>query len=61
MDIDIMKPVTRDPDSALYIREWSGGLLAGGYEPNALTCFYKEIPDKFEFELLDENCDQFSK
>ena len=61
MEIDSTMPVTRDYDSFTYIREWSGGLLAGGFEPNPLSCFHEKIPEKFEFQLLEENWEQFSK
>ena len=62
MGIDRMMPVTRFHDAQIYAREWSGGgLLMGGFEPNAMSCFYKDgIPDKFEFQLLEENWDHFS-
>ena len=57
-----MMPVTRYHDASIYAREWSGGgLLVGGFEPNAISCFYKEgIPDKFEFQLLEEDWEHFS-
>eukprot|EP00111_Clytia_hemisphaerica_P024731 TCONS_00072897-protein len=58
-NVDTMMPVTRDYDSFAYMREWSGGLMAGGFEPNPLPCFHDKIPEKFEFQLLDENWDQF--
>lgn len=32
-------PVFRDPDSYTYFREWSGGLIAGGFEPKCKPCF----------------------
>ena len=35
--------------------------MAGGFEPNPLPCFHDKIPEKFEFQLLDENWEQFSK
>lgn len=55
-----MLPVLRDYDAYIYIREWSGGLLAGGFEPIGKPCFYeKGVPDKFEFQLLQEDWDQF--
>ena len=56
-----MLPVLRDGASHIYIREWSGGLMAGGFEPVAKPCFYKGIPEKFEFQLLPEDWDQFGK
>ena len=57
--INPMLPVTRDYDRYTYCREWSGGLLAGGFEPNAQGTFFNGIPDKFQFQLLEENWDQF--
>ena len=54
-----MMPVTRDYDAHTYTREWSGGLLAGGFETNAKACFYKKIPNNFEFQLLEEDWNHF--
>ena len=31
--IDSETPVMRDPDAYTYFREWSGGLMVGGFEP----------------------------
>eukprot|EP00111_Clytia_hemisphaerica_P017980 TCONS_00053215-protein len=58
-NVDPMMPVTRDHDGHLYFREWSGGLMAGGFEPDAMSCFYEGIPGKFEFQLLEEDWDHF--
>jgi len=53
-------PVVRDPDGWLYFREWSGGLLAGSFEPTPKPCFQRGlVPDKFEFSLLDNDWDHF--
>ncbi|GFR74605.1 pyruvate dehydrogenase phosphatase regulatory subunit, mitochondrial [Elysia marginata] len=57
--VDPMMPVIRDFDGYSYFREWSGGILAGGFEPNAKPCFHKGIPDKFEFQLLPDDWDHF--
>ncbi|KAK3757648.1 hypothetical protein RRG08_000161 [Elysia crispata] len=57
--IDPMMPVIRDFDGYTYYREWSGGILAGGFEPNAKPCFHKGIPEKFEFQLLPDDWDHF--
>jgi 4-methylaminobutanoate oxidase (formaldehyde-forming) len=54
-----MLPVLRDPDAYIYYREWSGGLLMGGFEPNAKPAFQKAVPDDFEFALLPEDWDHF--
>lgn len=43
-----------------YYREWSGGLVMGGFEPKCKPCFTDGIPDKFEFSLLPEDWDHFS-
>ena len=53
--------VLRDYDGHTYFREWNGGLLAGGFEPNPLPCFHKGIPKKFEFGQLPEDWDHFRK
>jgi hypothetical protein len=39
--------VIRDYDGRVYFREWSGGLMAGGFEPEAKPAFHAQIPDKF--------------
>eukprot|EP00794_Sanderia_malayensis_P019005 gene19005-20917_t len=58
--VHTMLPTLRDHDGYFYVREWSGGLMAGGFEPLAKPCFYKDgIPEKFEFQLLQEDWDQF--
>ena len=51
--------VIRDFDGRVYFREWSGGLMAGGFEPEAKPAFHTQIPDKFEFQLLPEDWDHF--
>ena len=51
--------VVRDYDGYVYFREWSGGLLGGGFEPKAKPVFHDGIPDKFEFQLLPEDWDHF--
>ena len=53
--------VIRDYDGHIYAREWSGGLLAGGFEKKGIPTFLDGIPDKFEFQLLPENWEQFRK
>ena len=54
-------PVVRDFDGYIYLREWGGGILGGGFEPMGKPVFHDGIPPKFEFELLDEDWDQFRK
>lgn len=52
-------PVLRDPDGYIYYKEEVGGLVMGGFEPIAKPWGMDGIPDKFEFQLLPEDWDQF--
>ncbi|GLQ06619.1 GcvT family protein [Sneathiella chinensis] len=52
-------PVLRDPDGYIYCKEEVGGLVMGGFEPNAKPWGMEGIPDKFEFQLLPDDWDQF--
>ncbi|HEX5328230.1 MAG TPA: FAD-dependent oxidoreductase, partial [Acetobacteraceae bacterium] len=52
-------PVLRDPDGYVYFKEEVGGLLMGGFEPNAKPWGMDGIPEKFEFQLLPDDWDQF--
>ncbi|MDY0883921.1 FAD-dependent oxidoreductase [Dongia soli] len=52
-------PVVRDPDGYIYFKEEVGGLVMGGFEPKAKPWDVARIPDKFEFQLLSEDWDQF--
>ena len=54
-----MLPVLRDPDGYIYYKEEVGGLLMGGFEPKAKPWTVDPIPATFQFELLDEDWDQF--
>jgi glycine/D-amino acid oxidase-like deaminating enzyme/glycine cleavage system aminomethyltransferase T len=54
-----MLPVMRDPDGFIYFKEEVGGLLMGGFEPKAKPWGMHGIPEKFEFQLLPEDWDQF--
>ena len=54
-------PTVRDPDGRMYIREWSGGILAGYCETNGRPCFEDGIPESFEFQLLPEDWDHMRK
>jgi 4-methylaminobutanoate oxidase (formaldehyde-forming) len=54
-----MLPVMRDPDGFIYFKEEVGGLVMGGFEPVAKPWGMDGIPDKFEFQLLPEDWDQF--
>jgi glycine cleavage system aminomethyltransferase T/glycine/D-amino acid oxidase-like deaminating enzyme len=58
--LDRTTPTLRDPDGFTYFKEEVRGLLMGGFEPNAKPWVASdEIPDPFEFQLLDEDWDQF--
>jgi len=52
-------PVIRDPDGFIYYKEEVGGLVMGGFEPVAKPWRVPRIPDRFEFQLLPEDWDQF--
>jgi heterotetrameric sarcosine oxidase gamma subunit len=54
-----MLPVMRDPDGFIYYKEEVGGLLMGGFEPVAKPWRVDPIPSSFQFQLLDEDWDQF--
>ena len=54
-----MLPVMRDPDGFIYYKEEVGGLVMGGFEPKAKPWKMDPIPATFQFELLDEDWDQF--
>jgi len=54
-------PVLRDPDGYIYIKEEVGGLLVGGFEPDAKPWVAPdELPHPFEFQLLDEDWEHFA-
>jgi glycine cleavage system aminomethyltransferase T/glycine/D-amino acid oxidase-like deaminating enzyme len=52
-------PVMRDPDGYIYFKEEVGGVVMGGFEPVAKPWGMDGIPEKFEFQLLPEDWDQF--
>lgn len=52
-------PVIRDPDGYIYFKEEVGGLLMGGFEPEAKPWDKDIIPDDFEFGMLPDDWDQF--
>jgi 4-methylaminobutanoate oxidase (formaldehyde-forming) len=54
-----MLPVMRDPDGFIYYKEEVGGLVMGGFEPQAKPWKMDPIPSTFQFQLLDEDWDQF--
>ncbi len=54
-------PVMRDPDGWTYFKEEVGGLVVGGFEPDAKPWVAPDaIPHPFEFQLLAEDWDHFS-
>jgi glycine cleavage system aminomethyltransferase T/glycine/D-amino acid oxidase-like deaminating enzyme len=54
-------PVMRDPDGWTYFKEEVGGLVVGGFEPEAKPWVAPDaIPYPFEFALLDEDWEHFS-
>jgi 4-methylaminobutanoate oxidase (formaldehyde-forming) len=52
-------PVMRDPDGYIYFKEEVGGLVMGGFEPDAKPWGMEGIPEEFEFRLLPEDWAQF--
>jgi glycine cleavage system aminomethyltransferase T/glycine/D-amino acid oxidase-like deaminating enzyme len=54
-------PVLRDPDGYTYFKEEVGGLVVGGFEPQAKPWVSPDqLPYPFEFQLLAEDWDHFS-
>ena len=54
-------PVLRDPDGYTYLKEEVGGLVVGGFEPDAKPWVAPDaLPYPFEFQLLDEDWDHFA-
>ncbi|MFI6451327.1 FAD-dependent oxidoreductase [Streptosporangium amethystogenes] len=54
-------PVMRDQDGYIYFKEEVGGLVMGGFEPDAKPWVGPhDIPDPFVFQLLDEDWEQFA-
>jgi len=52
-------PVLRDPDGRIYVREEIGGLIVGGFEPQAKP-WRENVPPDFSFQLLEEDWEQFA-
>ncbi len=53
-------PILRDPDGYTYVKEEVGGLLVGGFEPEAKPWVSPEhLPYPFEFQLLEEDWEHF--
>ena len=57
--VHAMLPVMRDPDGYIYFKEEVGGLVMGGFEPRAKPWGMEGIPERFEFQLLPEDWEQF--
>nr|BFE58007.1 FAD-dependent oxidoreductase [Dactylosporangium thailandense] len=55
-----MLPILRDPDGYTYFKEEVGGLVVGGFEPEAKPWVAPDrLPYPFEFQLLDEDWEHF--
>ena len=53
-------PILRDPDGYTYFKEEVGGLVIGGFEPEAKPWVSPDaIPYPFEFQLLEEDWGHF--
>jgi 4-methylaminobutanoate oxidase (formaldehyde-forming) len=54
-------PILRDPDGYTYFKEEVGGLVVGGFEPQAKPWVAPDaLPYPFEFRLLEEDWEHFS-
>ncbi|HET9421021.1 MAG TPA: FAD-dependent oxidoreductase [Nocardioides sp.] len=54
-------PIMRDPDGWTYFKEEVGGLVVGGFEPDAKPWRSPDdLPHPFEFQLLAEDWEHFS-
>jgi glycine cleavage system aminomethyltransferase T/glycine/D-amino acid oxidase-like deaminating enzyme len=54
-------PILRDPDGYTYFKEEVGGLVVGGFEPEAKPWLAPDaLPHPFEFQLLDEDWEHFA-
>ncbi|MGC4111896.1 MAG: FAD-dependent oxidoreductase [Nocardioides sp.] len=53
-------PIMRDPDGWTYFKEEVGGLVVGGFEPDAKPWRApSDLPYPFEFQLLEEDWEHF--
>jgi 4-methylaminobutanoate oxidase (formaldehyde-forming) len=53
-------PILRDPDGWTYVKEEVGGLVLGGFEPEAKPWVPPaDVPYPFEFSLLEEDWEHF--
>ena len=54
-------PIMRDPDGWTYFKEEVGGLVVGGFEPDAKPWRApSDLPYPFEFQLLEEDWEHFA-
>lgn len=54
-------PILRDPDGWTYFKEEVGGLVVGGFEPEAKPWRAPDdLPHPFEFQLLEEDWEHFT-
>jgi glycine cleavage system aminomethyltransferase T/glycine/D-amino acid oxidase-like deaminating enzyme len=54
-------PIMRDPDGWTYFKEETGGLVVGGFEPDAKPWRSPDdLPHPFEFQLLEEDWEHFA-
>ena len=56
-------PSVRDPDGYIYIRSYpfeGGGILVGGFEPEAVPWGMNGIPDDFSLHMLNRNWDHYN-
>src|SRR5262249_16035845 len=51
----------RDPDRRTYFKEEVGGLVFVGYEPDPIAWDVAVVPEKFEFQLFDDDYDHFEQ
>ncbi len=51
----------RDPDRFTYYKEEVGGLVMGGYEQNPVAWTTGDVPDEFQFQLLDDDWEHFEQ
>jgi len=54
-------PTLRDPDRLIYFKEEVGGLVMGGYELNPVPWVDGNLPDGFEFQLLESDWGHFEQ
>lgn len=52
-------PTLSAQDEHLYVRDDVGGLLVGCFEPHAKALPLEKLPEKFAFDLMDEDWDHF--